>query len=78
MLPHRFAAKGAMAAIESPCINVCTVDQASGLCVGCGRTLREIAAWVSVSDLERRRIMAELPRRLALLSAPRRAQAQGT
>ncbi|WP_281015559.1 DUF1289 domain-containing protein, partial [Rhodoplanes serenus] len=23
--------------IDTPCIKVCTVDRASGLCVGCGR-----------------------------------------
>jgi predicted Fe-S protein YdhL (DUF1289 family) len=53
--------------IESPCIKVCVVDPASALCVGCGRTLAEIAGWISFAPAERRRIMAELPRRLATL-----------
>jgi predicted Fe-S protein YdhL (DUF1289 family) len=78
ILAHRFAAKGAMAAIESPCNKVCTVDKASGLCIGCGRTLAEIATWASVSSGERTRIMAVLPRRLTLLNASLCAQAQGT
>ncbi|MBL8544059.1 MAG: DUF1289 domain-containing protein, partial [Hyphomonadaceae bacterium] len=29
--------------ISSPCIKVCAVDGSSGLCIGCGRTLKEIA-----------------------------------
>ena len=58
-----------MAAIESPCVNVCTVDQVSRLCVGCGRTLAEIAAWSRYSNDERRRVMAKLPQRLSRLRA---------
>ncbi len=41
----------------------------SGLCIGCGRTLAEIAAWGGMSEAERKAIMAELPKRLA--AAPR-------
>ncbi|WP_367238277.1 DUF1289 domain-containing protein [Hyphomicrobium sp.] len=52
-------------AIESPCVKVCDIDRPSGLCRGCGRTLAEIAGWSSLSGTERRRIMAELPARLA-------------
>lgn len=53
-----------MAQIATPCIKVCIVQQPSGLCVGCGRTLAEIARWMSFSDAERSRIMAELPERI--------------
>jgi predicted Fe-S protein YdhL (DUF1289 family) len=49
--------------ISSPCTNVCTIDPRSGLCLGCGRTLDEIAQWGSLGETERRRIMAELPQR---------------
>jgi predicted Fe-S protein YdhL (DUF1289 family) len=49
--------------IQSPCNKICTIDAASGLCAGCGRTLDEIARWTALSDGERVRIMAELPRR---------------
>jgi len=52
-------------AIVSPCTKVCTIDPRSGLCLGCGRTLDEIARWGSFGDAERSRIMAELPQRLA-------------
>jgi predicted Fe-S protein YdhL (DUF1289 family) len=50
-------------AIASPCVKICAVDGASGLCVGCLRTLGEIAAWSGLDPAERARIMAELPAR---------------
>jgi uncharacterized protein len=49
--------------IDSPCVNVCVVDGESGLCVGCYRTLGEVAAWTGFSDAERAAIMAGLEAR---------------
>jgi predicted Fe-S protein YdhL (DUF1289 family) len=54
--------------MESPCVKICTYEPGRGLCLGCGRTLAEIAGWASMSDAQRRRIMAELPARLAKLT----------
>jgi predicted Fe-S protein YdhL (DUF1289 family) len=54
-----------MSAVETPCIRVCAIDPASGLCTGCGRTLAEIAGWIGMSARERGAIMAALPARLA-------------
>ena len=51
--------------MESPCVKICTYEPGAGLCLGCGRTLAEIAGWASFTDAERRRIMDELPARLA-------------
>lgn len=51
--------------IESPCIKTCTLDARSGLCLGCGRTIEEIARWTAMSTAERARVMDELPVRLA-------------
>ena len=56
-----------MADIKSPCNSICTVDNVSALCVGCGRTLAEIAAWSQFTADERARIMAQLPQRLSRL-----------
>lgn len=53
------------APVSSPCIKVCAVSGQTGLCIGCGRTLAEIAAWGGLSDAERQAIMAELPARQA-------------
>jgi predicted Fe-S protein YdhL (DUF1289 family) len=59
-----------MPVIETPCTKVCVVDPRSGLCVGCGRSLEEIGRWTVLTDGERRRIMADLPDRLATLGRP--------
>ena len=50
-------------AIATPCVQVCVVDGASGLCLGCFRTLKEIATWGRLTDAERAGLMAELPAR---------------
>lgn len=52
-------------AIESPCINICQIDRDSRLCIGCARTIDEIAAWGSMTPEARRRVMDDLPRRRA-------------
>lgn len=52
-----------VAAIVTPCVKVCFIDDASGLCLGCFRTLAEIGGWSGLSPVERARIMAELPDR---------------
>lgn len=49
--------------IQSPCTRVCTIDEATGLCSGCGRTIDEIARWSQMTDKERGRILASLPDR---------------
>lgn len=49
--------------VATPCIQVCTVDGRSGLCLGCLRTLGEIGGWSKLTDEERARIMADLPAR---------------
>jgi predicted Fe-S protein YdhL (DUF1289 family) len=50
--------------MDSPCIKICVMDAATGLCAGCGRSLEEIAGWAGMTDQERRRIMRDLPARL--------------
>ena len=58
----------APASISTPCIKVCIVDGKNGLCLGCGRTLGEIAAWGGMDEERRRAIMADLPERLSKAS----------
>jgi len=62
-----------MAVIATPCVNVCVIDPRTGLCRGCGRSLDEIAAWATMSDTERTRIMAELPKRMTASRQPAEA-----
>jgi len=62
--------------IATPCVKVCAVDGATGYCLGCRRTLPEIAGWARLSDDERAAIMAALPDRpdpLAALTEATRA-----
>jgi len=55
--------------VASPCISVCVMDRATGLCSGCLRTLDEIASWSALDDDARRAIVARLPARRAASSA---------
>lgn len=50
-------------AIATPCVKVCIVDPESSLCLGCFRTLGEIAGWARLEAEARAAIMAELPGR---------------
>lgn len=63
--------------IETPCVKICTLDARAGLCLGCGRTVDEIAGWGTMSAEERRQIMAELPARLSAGGGTARAAATG-
>lgn len=55
------------APITTPCVKVCVVDGESSLCLGCFRTLEEIAGWSRLEAEQRATIMAELPGRRALI-----------
>lgn len=51
--------------VPSPCVSVCRMDDATGWCEGCMRTLDEIAVWSLLGDAEKRAVWAELePRRV--------------
>jgi uncharacterized protein len=51
--------------VDTPCVNICLLDSGLGICVGCGRTIDEIAHWAEMSDCVRRAIMSTLPARMA-------------
>ncbi|MBS1142631.1 MAG: hypothetical protein H6R14_37 [Proteobacteria bacterium] len=55
--------------IKSPCINICQMDKENGLCIGCFRTIDEIAAWSRIDDPARARILAEVAHRRLELDA---------
>jgi uncharacterized protein len=50
---------------ETPCIAVCMMDPKTKLCLGCGRTLPEIAQWHRMGSAERLAVMAGLRARMA-------------
>lgn len=52
--------------LPSPCIGVCVMDAASGLCSGCQRTIDEIIDWGVASEERKRALwLAILERRAA-------------
>ena len=51
--------------VPSPCIDVCRMNEASGLCAGCLRTLGEIADWATATDETKRLILAAIDQRRA-------------
>jgi predicted Fe-S protein YdhL (DUF1289 family) len=51
--------------VPSPCISVCRIMPASGLCAGCFRTLDEIAAWSVLDAAGKRAVLAALAARRA-------------
>jgi predicted Fe-S protein YdhL (DUF1289 family) len=56
--------------VASPCVNVCVMDEANGLCSGCYRTLDEVARWSVMNDREKRKVVASLAHR----KTPKRGQ----
>ena len=51
--------------VPSPCISVCRMHAATGLCEGCFRTLDEIAAWSRMEEHEKRAVWHQLDKRKA-------------
>lgn len=47
----------------SPCDGTCRIDPESGWCLGCKRTLREIADWPMLTGGEKRRVLVGLKAR---------------
>ncbi|HEV7319105.1 MAG TPA: DUF1289 domain-containing protein [Ensifer sp.] len=59
--------------MKSPCILVCSIDDKTGYCFGCGRTRDEVGKWSLYTDSERDIIMDALPARLDIIERkPRR------
>jgi predicted Fe-S protein YdhL (DUF1289 family) len=50
---------------NSPCTDVCAIDEDTGWCIGCGRTMQEIATWATLSDDARRKVLGEIDGRKA-------------
>lgn len=44
----------------SPCIGICRIEPATGLCEGCLRTLEEIADWRMLSVREKDALLLRL------------------
>ena len=46
--------------VKSPCINICAINYNVGFCMGCKRTIEEIANWSNLSNVERKKILIKL------------------
>ena len=70
MLADKAVAVRAMAAnIPSPCISVCQMDEGSGLCVGCYRSLEEIRDWSVLGANQKKGVWSDIEQRLAAVAA---------
>lgn len=49
--------------VHSPCNNVCKMDPETGWCLGCQRTIQEIATWAKLDDDAKRAVWDLLPAR---------------
>jgi uncharacterized protein len=54
---------------STPCVQICVIDPRSGFCIGCGRTLDEIATWGALDEPSRLAVMAGLEARLRVAQA---------
>jgi predicted Fe-S protein YdhL (DUF1289 family) len=51
--------------MSSPCIGICRIDDFSGMCEGCGRTMEEISGWPSATEAEQQTTLAIVAERIA-------------
>jgi uncharacterized protein len=47
----------------SPCVSICRLDDATGYCVGCLRTIDEIRDWIIMMPAERAAVLKQLDQR---------------
>ncbi len=55
----------------SPCVSICRLDDATGLCVGCFRNIDEIRDWMIMPPAERQEALQRINERRRQSSASR-------
>ncbi|MBB1603010.1 MULTISPECIES: DUF1289 domain-containing protein [unclassified Variovorax] len=58
------------AEMPSPCVSVCRMDDHREFCVGCLRTIPEIAGWSRMDGAGKRAIWGAITQRLQAMPAP--------
>jgi predicted Fe-S protein YdhL (DUF1289 family) len=53
--------------IASPCINVCIIDECTGFCAGCMRTIDEITDWRNLTNAAKREVLVKVETRHQLV-----------
>lgn len=54
--------------VPSPCVSVCRMNAATGLCLGCWRSIDEIRAWSTSDDDTRRQMWTRIEQRAQALA----------
>lgn len=49
--------------IQSPCVGICTMDDTTGLCLGCYRSLDEIKGWWDMNPQDQKKLLVALEER---------------
>ncbi|OKO45106.1 MULTISPECIES: DUF1289 domain-containing protein [unclassified Pseudomonas] len=63
-----------MSSTKDPCVSICKF--ADDICVGCGRSKREIRAWKKLDKTDKRTVLAEAQLRLLALGATGRRKSK--
>lgn len=61
--------------INSPCIGVCRLNNTGALCLGCGRTLSEIASWSRLTRTKKLRVLTAVEKPKAAPSSRQKLEA---
>jgi predicted Fe-S protein YdhL (DUF1289 family) len=56
--------------VPSPCISVCQVDNATGCCIGCFRSIDEIRDWPILTAEQKHAVLARIAERKAASRPP--------
>ncbi|MHC8315536.1 DUF1289 domain-containing protein [Pseudomonas sp. LB3P31] len=63
-----------MSSTKDPCISLCKFTD--DICIGCGRSKREIKSWKKLDKVDRRSVLAEAALRLFALGATARRKSK--
>jgi predicted Fe-S protein YdhL (DUF1289 family) len=64
-----------MSSTKDPCISVCKFTD-DNICIGCGRSKREIKSWKKLDKADKRTVLAEAALRLISLGATGRRKSK--
>lgn len=51
--------------VQSPCIGVCSMDDSTGFCFGCYRTIEEIQQWWDLNNQQKQEVVVKASEREA-------------
>ncbi|KAA8705634.1 DUF1289 domain-containing protein [Pseudomonas proteolytica] len=63
-----------MSSTKDPCISICKFSE--DICLGCGRSKREIRSWKKLDKVDKREVLAEAELRLLALGATGRRKSK--